>query len=104
MFYLFPCVRLFSPGQIGIAYYCYDVPFKSIHKYIQRVRNGCRGLIADMTVHEALRVDTDGGIKPDMTFLTLLCECKQGMLPYFNSFAAATFVSSFFCLSAPVHI
>lgn len=40
----------------------------------QRVRNGCRGRIADMTVPEALRVDTDGGIKPDMAFLALLCE------------------------------
>jgi hypothetical protein len=34
-----------------------------------RVRNGCRGRIADMTVPEASRVDTDGGIKPDMAFL-----------------------------------
>ncbi len=41
----------------------------------QRVRNGCRGRIADMTVPEALRVDTDGGIKPDMAFLALLAVC-----------------------------
>jgi hypothetical protein len=27
-----------------------------------------------MTVPEALRVDTDRGIKPDMAFLALLCE------------------------------
>ena len=32
---------------------------------------------ADMTVPEALRVDTDGGIKPDMAFLALLCEVNQ---------------------------
>jgi len=47
-------------------------------------RNGCCGRIADMPVPEALRVDTDGGIKPDMAFLALLCECKPGMLPYIN--------------------
>jgi len=40
----------------------------------QRARNGCGGRIADMTVPEVLRVDTDGGIKPDMAFLALLCE------------------------------
>ena len=28
-----------------------------------------------MTVPEALRVDTDGGIKPDMAFLALLFGC-----------------------------
>jgi len=40
--------------------------------FVQRLRNGCRGRIADMTVPEALRVDTDGGIKPAMAFLALL--------------------------------
>jgi len=43
-----------------------------------------------MTVPEALRVDTDGGIKPDMAFLALLCECKPGMLPYSNLSARAS--------------
>jgi hypothetical protein len=52
MFYLFPCARLFSPGQIGIAYYCYDVPFKSIHKYIQRLTNARSCRVGDMTVPE----------------------------------------------------
>jgi hypothetical protein len=35
-------------------------------------RTGCRGRIAEMTVPEALRVDTEGSIKPDMAFLALL--------------------------------
>jgi len=64
----------------------------------QRVRNGCQGRIADMTVPEALRVNTDGGIKPDMAFLALLCECKPGMLPYFSVSARASF--GFLLLSA----
>jgi hypothetical protein len=44
------------------------------------LRNGCRGRIADMTGPEALRVDTDGGIKPDMAFLALLVVCKPAFL------------------------
>ena len=44
------------------------------------MRNGCRDRIADMTVPEALRVDTDGGIKPDMAFLALLVDVLPGFL------------------------
>ena len=59
-------------------YRCVKLPRSG---FVQRVRNGCRGRIADMTVPEALRVDTDEGIKPAMAFLALLCECKPGKLP-----------------------
>jgi hypothetical protein len=44
------------------------------------VRNGCRGRIADMTAPEALRVDTDGGIKQDMAFLALLADVLRRIL------------------------
>jgi hypothetical protein len=38
----------------------------------------CRGRIADMTLPEDLRVDTDGGIKPGMAFLALLADSSRG--------------------------
>jgi hypothetical protein len=56
-----------------------------------------------MTVPEALQVDTDGGIKPDMAFLTLLCECKPGMLPYFNFPRARLRVFVFSLFSSAAH-
>ena len=57
----------------GILYY---LSAKSIAK--QRLLNVCRGRIADMTVPEALQVDTDGGIKPDMAFLALFADSSRG--------------------------
>ena len=45
---------------------------------IQRLRNVCCGRIADITVPEAMRVDTDGGIKQDMAFLALLNQARSG--------------------------
>ena len=55
------------------------------------MRNGCRGRIADMTVPEALRVDTDGGIKPDMAFLALLADVLAAILLCLHSSSRCLF-------------
>jgi hypothetical protein len=74
---------LFNSYQIDwfcISFFSRRLPIIQNGQHVlQRPRNGCRGRIADMTVPEALRVDTDGGIKPDMAFLALLVECLPGL-------------------------